>query len=627
MSSRDSVTLPNTPASGEPAGDDGGTPRPGDSSAETTPAGGTPEDAGPPGAVARLRRRLPDLAAIGCYLMVALLVGARLWRDPDGRASQANPNDQALFEWMFAHAARSITHLENPLLSTRMSTPLGLNTMANTSVFGLSIPLTPVTLLWGPSVSYLVVLTLALAGTATAWYFVLSRYVTPSRVAAFAGAGFCGFAPGIVSQSTGHLQIATQFLVPLIIWGVFRLRETTRPLRDGLILGVLIAYQIFIGEEVLFIVAWVCAVCLAGYLLMRRAEAIRAWRGFTTGLGVAGLVTLLLTAYPLYHQFFGPQHYRTVPGLQKHGADVLGYVSYSPLSFGGDPSAPLELARNPSELNAFFGWPLLLMVVAMVWWLRRHLAVRLAAIVAVIFGLFSLGHDILIGGEYTGVPGPWWPFAQLPIFDAVVTSRLAIVVAAAIGVIIAVAVQELVRDRTRATPVRIIWALLLVVALLPLTPRPLPATGVAPIPAVLADGGWRQYLGPDEALMVAPPTHDNGVLGMTWSAAERLELLLTHGYFLGPDPNAEEEGMGIFDTPHNATDRLLTQTARTGTAPVVTDEHRAQAREDLAHRNTGLIVMRARQRNADEVRTTLDALVGPGRLAGDVWLWDLPPAN
>jgi hypothetical protein len=39
----------------------------------------------------------------------------------------------------------------------------------------------------------------------------------------------------------------------------------------------------------------------------------RAWaesRRFLTGLGVAVGVSLVLTAYPLWFQFFGPQHYR-----------------------------------------------------------------------------------------------------------------------------------------------------------------------------------------------------------------------------------------------------------------------------------------------------------------------------
>jgi hypothetical protein len=562
------------------------------------------------------------VAAIAGYLAMAVLVTARLWRDPTGRVSGANASDQTLFEWMLAHAARSVTHLENPLLSTRMSTPSGINIIANTSVLGLGVPLTPVTLAWGPSVTYLVVITIALAGTATAWYLVLSRYVTTSRLAAFAGAGFCAFAPGMISQAAGHPHMAAQFLVPLIIWGVFRLRDTTRPVRHGLILGTLIAYQVFIGEEVLFVVALVCAVCVLAYAAFRRREAFRSSRQFATGLGVAALVAVALVGYPLYVQFFGPQSYRRIPDIEKHGADLLAYGAYSPLTFGGDPGARLELARNPTELNSFFGWPLLLLTVAMVWWLRRHLAVRLAAIVAAIFAVLSLGHDLRVNGEYTGIPGPWRLLVHAPLFESVVTTRLGMVVAAAIGVIIAAAVQELRKTTTMPVPARIVWAVCVVAALLPLTPRPLPATGAVPVPAALANGGWREYLSGDGALMPIPPTKAAAVTAMRWSAAEGLGFRVTHGYFPGPDPT-RGGGWATFSTPPTQTDRLLTDIAKHGVPVAVTEQDRAQARADLRLRGAGLLVMSARERNGEALRATVDALVGPGRRAGDVWLWEV----
>ncbi|GAA1807263.1 hypothetical protein GCM10009682_31410 [Luedemannella flava] len=63
--------------------------------------------------------------------------------------------------------------LENPLFSHAVNAPDGVNMMANTTVLGLGIPLTPVTLLLGPLVTYRVLAVLALAGTAWAWYFGL----------------------------------------------------------------------------------------------------------------------------------------------------------------------------------------------------------------------------------------------------------------------------------------------------------------------------------------------------------------------------------------------------------------------------------------------------------------------
>jgi hypothetical protein len=562
-----------------------------------------------------------DLMVVALYVAMAALVTGRLWRDPTGRASGVNASDPTLFEWMLAHAARSVTHLENPLLSTRMSTPSGLNIMANTSILGLGIPLTPITVVWGPSVSYLIVITFGLAATAAAWYFVLSRHVTQSRLAASVGAAFCAFCPGMLSQAGGHPHILVQFLVPLIIWRVLRLRETIRPVRDGLVLGVLIAAQVFIGEEILFITAMVCAVCVAGYCVFRGADARRSWRPFLTGLGVAALLALLLVAYPLFVQLFGPQHYRHVPQIDTYGADLLSCVAYSPLTIGGDPTAEIHLARNHTELNAFFGYPLLVLIVAAMWWQRRHLAVRLAAVVAVVFGLLSLGHDILIDGKYTGIPGPWRLFARQPLFESVVTTRFALVVAAAIGVTLSVAIEQILRINQRRTLTLLASGACLVVALAPLTPRQLPATTAMQVPDALAGGAWRRYVNGDEAVMPVPPTREATVALMSWSARERLGFRVTHGYFLGPKPGSD--GWATFSTPTTATDRLLIRVNRTGEPAVITDATRRRAQADLAFRETGLMVMSIHQPNADVIRATVDALVGPGQHVGDVWLWDL----
>src|SRR2546421_935109 len=170
------------------------------------------------------RRRLPDLVPAVVYLVGAGYVTGGLWPDLDGRVQANNVQDQGAFEFFLAHGARVLAHLSNPLFDGQVNVPAGVNMMANTSILGLSVPLAPVTLLFGPAAAYAALLVLAPALTATAWYFVLSRHVVRSRLAAAVAGGFCGFAPGLVSQSNGHPNVATQFLVPLILLQVAKLR-------------------------------------------------------------------------------------------------------------------------------------------------------------------------------------------------------------------------------------------------------------------------------------------------------------------------------------------------------------------------------------------------------------------
>ena len=51
-----------------------------------------------------------------------------------------------------------------------------------------------------------VLLTVGLAGTAAAWYWVLSRHLVTSRVAAWIGGLWCGFCPAMVAHANGHVE-------------------------------------------------------------------------------------------------------------------------------------------------------------------------------------------------------------------------------------------------------------------------------------------------------------------------------------------------------------------------------------------------------------------------------------
>jgi hypothetical protein len=152
-----------------------------------------------------------DLGAALGYLALAGFVTFRVLAGLGTKlVNSVGGFDQVLFEWMLAHAARSVTHLENPFYTERLNVPDGMNMMANTSALGLGIPMTPVTLLSGTHVSYLVLLVGSMAATGWAWYFVLSRHLVRSRVAAALGGAFCAFAPGMVSTAI-HLHVLAQF--------------------------------------------------------------------------------------------------------------------------------------------------------------------------------------------------------------------------------------------------------------------------------------------------------------------------------------------------------------------------------------------------------------------------------
>ncbi|WP_328341226.1 hypothetical protein [Micromonospora sp. NBC_00421] len=571
-----------------------------------------------------------DALAVGSYLLLAFWVTARFWRDP-GAGVRDNRSDQAQFEWMMAHGARVLTEWSYPFGSDRMNVPDGVNLMANTSVLSISIPMTPVTLLFGPHWSFLLFLTLGMAATGTAWYFFLSRVVTRSRGPAWLGAAFCAYAPAMVSHANAHPNIVSQFVVPLLIWRTLRLVEPGRWLRNGLLLGLLIVWQAFLNLEILLMTAIGLAVVIAA-LVVGRPQLRTSTRPFLAGLGVAALLSAVLLAYPLYVQLFGPGSYHGLSRLIRgYRTDLGAFVGWSRESLAGDARSADPLARNPTEENAFFGWPLAVLTVALVWWLRRSALVVGLAVLGLLFAVLSLGREVQLNGRNTGVPGPWALLEKLPLLHSVVPTRWSLAITPIVGVLLALGTQR-ARDLARRHPaarrqIRFVTTTVLLMALLPLLPTPLPATRLDPVPEFVTSGGWRPYVAGGRSVVTLPLPDNTYADPLRWSARTRLEMPLARGYFLAPDtrPWSPEPGAALFTAPYRRTSNLFGGIARTGTIPPVTAADRRAAVTDLRYWRAGVVVL-GPHRYADALRRAMTAVTGiTPTWTGGVWLWDVRP--
>ena len=234
----------------------------------------------PERSAARLMSRWADPAAVVLYLVLAFWVTYRLWRNAGALALVNNDSDVHFFEWALIHATRIFTHGENPLFTPQMNAPDGVNLMANTGLLGLTVPLVPVTLLFGPAVAFTVMLTGGLTATAWAWYHVLSRHIVGFWPAAVVGGLFAGFAPGMINHVNGHPNLVNQFLIPFIVWRAISLRTA----RDGVVLGLLVTWQAFLNEELLFMTGLAVAVFVVAYTVFRPAEVRARLRPFLAGL-------------------------------------------------------------------------------------------------------------------------------------------------------------------------------------------------------------------------------------------------------------------------------------------------------------------------------------------------------
>jgi hypothetical protein len=592
-------------------------------------------DLSPPDAVKR-RRRLADLLAVTSYIALAMTVFGPLWTNLSRGYMGNGLQDQNMFEWFFAVTANNLVHLENPLFSTLQNVPDGVNLMANTAMLGLGIPLAPITLVFGASVSWALALTGGLAGTAFAWYWVLSRHIVPSRVAACVGGGFCAFAPPIISHANAHPNFVALFMIPLIVLRLIRLAESGRAVRDGVILGLLVAYQIFIGEEPLLIAAATIAVFGIAYICIRPAAARAAAGRFLAGVGLGAVVCLMVVGYPLWFQFFGPQAYHSL----EHGSignDVAALTAFASDSVGGNSAVAGALSINPTEENAFFGWPLIVLVVVIAIWLWRMAAARAAAITVFVMAVLSMGRELKIDGWNTGISLPWELIADAPLFETVIESRMAIGCVPVIGVLLALASDRAVAlaavargegaasdgDKEKLTtqmPLRLLWFGSLVAILLPAAPTPLSVVDRPETPRFFTDGTWRDFAKDGQSLVLVPLPSPNYARALRWQVDTNLGFSLAEGYFLGPNGPEQKGTYGAVVRP---TSELLKKVAESGDVPQITDANREAAREDLRFWRASAVVLPEHPRKA-ELLVTLESLLGrPGERVSDVYLWDV----
>ncbi|MGN9803563.1 hypothetical protein [Micromonospora sp. L32] len=598
---------------------------------------------------ARRPRRRPsraDVLAIGAYVLLGVFVCLNYWVDVQHRVSSHLPTDHSWFEWLFSHGAYSVRHLENPLFSARQNAPDGVNMMANTSLLGMTLPLAPVTLLFGPQVTYALYLGGALAATAGTSYWMLSRHLVRSRAAAFVGGAFLGFAPGIVHHANGQPNFVSNFLLPVIVARVLRLGEPGRWRRDGVVLGLLVAYQIFINEEMLLLTALACLVAVLAYVVQRPRAARARAGGFLAALGLGGGLALLLTAYPIWYQFNGPQSYRGLQGGIFHnwGEDLMAFVTFARDTVAGDEA--VEKTIGLTEQNTWFGWPLVLVaLVALVLLWRRSLPARIAGVLVLVFTVAAIGPKVRFDGVETTVDGPWAYIPDdLPLVEMMMPTRLALVVAAAVGVLLALAwdaaagygrarvpapraaADDAGTTAARATPARRRWVrpvgyAAVTLAVLPLFPRPLPAQPVDPPPHFITAGGWRPYVPAGRTLVPVPiPSNVHGLPTLRWSALTGHEFPVPGGYFIGPNLDGE----GVFGAPNRPTSTLIYASMDTGTVPALTEENRRQAVEDLRYWKASVVVLGAHPREA-VLRELMTGLIGPAQRVDDVWLWDVRP--
>ena len=468
-----------------------------------------------------------------CYLASAMVLTWRLWADPASRVQVGDPEDVDLFVWFMRYAATAVAHGHLPaLVTTAMNTPQGINVMWNTSFLLPGVVLSPVTLLFGPQVSLTITLTLGFAGSAASLFWVLRRWGASVWPAALGGALY-GFSPALVNSAVGHYHVQFAVLPSLIIDAALRIvTGRGHPPSNGVWLGLLVAAQVFTGEELLTLTAVAGVVLVTVLAASRPRSVLRRARGTLVGLVTGGGVALAISGYALWVQFHGPLSEHGSPwataNFRSQAVDLVTPASNMLIHRG---ASTVAAGAGLPEYLAYLGWPLLVVLVAAAIRYWRDLRVRVTAVTWAVLELFSLGS----GSRFL----PWHWLQGLPVLGQVLPDRFAVVADGAAAAALAFALHLALSAAPEGSGwARRTWPFAVAaLALLPLIPLPMQAAPAPPVPV-----GWRAALaklGPDARVLVVPIPDSRNPDPMRWQADTGEPGSLIGGWFVGPDQSGQ----------------------------------------------------------------------------------------
>jgi hypothetical protein len=572
-----------------------------------TPSGGAdPVRSGGAAVPARSHAAPTYALASAGYLALSLLVWWNVWSNHPTSTTTCGCGDSSLFTWFFEWPAYAMIHGTNPLVSTAMFHPTGVNLLSNTGVVGLGVVLAPITWWFGPVASFNVALTLGPVLSALAMFVLLRRWTTWAP-AAFAGGLVYGFSPFVlIALTDGHLMLGMAPVPPLVVACLDELlvRQRRRPVPTGIVLGVLVAVQFFIGSEVLVITSIAVAIGLvlvAGYSLWHRPP-LRRIRHAAVALVSSAVTGVALLAYPVWFALAGPAHL---------SGPVWG--PGAPISYGGTTDSayllPTAASRSASVLAHRFGGyqapPLsdqyfgigmaVVVVVGLVLW-RRDLRMWLFAVVGALSVLLSFGLRV---HEWT----PWRLFVRLPLMDDVIPSRFLLgtylCAAVLVGLIVDHARTSVLRWRAGASASpradapgrRWRWAGALTgvaVAALALVPWVTYYAGGIPLTtqSVVLPSWFKTVaprLGGHQVLLAFPVPFALEQSAMTWQAVDRMHYAMAGGG--GPDALLSRAG------PERAGQTYLGNVSISGSPQPVTAQEIVAVRQALDGWGVTMVVL------------------------------------
>jgi hypothetical protein len=474
--------------------------------------------------------------------------------------------DAQLSLWLISWAHHALGHGLNPFFSDAMFAPGGLNLGVNTAAPLLGFITAPLAPFMRPVAIVNLIAVVAMPISAIAAFFVLRKWKVWLPAAAIGGLVY-GFGPNAVGQNLDlHIILTFIPLPPLIAATVVSiLQRRAVSWRLGIQLGVLFSAQYLISAELAADVVIIAVVAIAIVAIRRPALVRELAMPAARSVLIAGVVTLVLLAYPVWVLVAGPQHIPTpphLPGNPYDENDLLNFFVPGPtqsISFGMRSLGNQVVDRLLTAENSYIGIPVLLVVGYLGYRSWRVPRVQLTSALLLVCALLTLGPHLVVDGHNTGVPLPFLIFDHIPLFDSIVPPRMAFGVDACLAALIAFSLDHIRRgERTALQPGPGRWwapalrsGFLAVTVLVVLAVTLLPKWPYATTPTPTLPAQIRQAVPAGDPVAVTYPyaTYFH-VQPLVWQVNDGFDFRLLGGYGVHPWPHsADPSGYIGFDRP------------------------------------------------------------------------------
>jgi hypothetical protein len=470
--------------------------------------------------------------------------------------SSMDPN---FFVWSLRWWPYALGHGLDPMTTTLIGAPGGVNVSWLTTVPALAVLAWPVTAAFGPIVTFN--LLIAFAPPAAAWAaFVLCRRLTRRFWPSLAGGAVYGFSAYEMNHSVpGHLNMAVSLLLPLAGYmivlrrdGAIGRRVFTALLATALLLQMLIFLETFAGVSVVIAAGLPAAYWLARPAARPEVSALGRQIGVAYAAAVAAGSPYLV--YVLTHAPAG--FALNVP--RTNSLNLASLLVPRPQLVpqpGWLRAAAVALPRVSQA--GYIGLPLLAVAVGLTVWTWRSRTTRFLALLLVLAVLIAVGPDLAVGSLHA-IPVPWALAWKLPLARSAFPVRFMVFGYLTLAVMLAMWLGAPLRLAVLRWTVGVL-AVAVVLANIPYVSATQPSSRAA-LPHFITAGQYRHYLARGETVLVIS---ERGNAGMLFQA-------VADGYFriAGGFVNQAMNQRSDLPAPINDLNSALTGPGRAGARTV-----------------------------------------------------------